>query len=338
MGLVENTDIAVEDSVESEVLELTDREIAIAQGEDPDAIAVDDVVGSDVSLVDQVADELLGDAKPVEKADEVVADESAYSEEITGKAKSLGLSDDDVKAFGSEAALRLHVSLLERIEGLAAKAPVEDAKVEPAEEESGAVSATLIDLSLYDNDDLPEDERWDERSLAIPKALRREQEIRVQLQEQVKSLLEAEQARVTRQVEDTFHGTVDSLGDDIFGRSRDEYGRTAKLTDDQFANRTKLYKEVDTLAAALQEKAAREGKPVDLTWDEVVEKARVTAFGIPKGSKSEALRKQSASRRPVSTSASAQRHIPRDDSAESIAELPELKAFWDKAQRENGNI
>jgi hypothetical protein len=330
------SDVAVEESVESEVLELTEREIAIAQGEDPDAVALDDVVDSDVSVVDQVADELLGDAKPEEKKAEAV-EPPKYSEAITGKAKSLGLSDEDVEAFGSEAALRLHVSLLERIEGLSATKAVDEVKTESAEEKVEPTQDELIDLALYEGEDLPEDEKWDDRSLAIPRALRREQEARIQLQEQVKSLLEAEQARVTRQVEDTFHSTVDTLDDGTFGRSRDASGRVVKLSDEQFANRTKLYKEVDLLASALQEKAVREGKPVELTWEEVVEKARVTAFGSPKVSKAEALKKQSASRRPVSTSASAQRQIPKDDSPESIAELPDIKALWDKFQRENGN-
>lgn len=336
MSFETESDVAVEESVDSEVLELTEREIAIAQGEDVDATALDDVVDSDVSLVDSVADELLGDEKPAEKEAPVSSD--VYSQEITDKAKSFGLSDDDVKAFGSETALRLHVSLLERIEGLKVEKPAEDVKAEVvAEQQPDTVSDDLIDLALYEGEGLDEDEKWDDRSLAIPRALRREQEIRIQLQEQVKSLVEAEQARVTRQVEDTFHSTVDTLDDGTFGRSRDSSGRVVKLSDEQFANRTKLYKEVDLLASALQEKSVREGKPVELTWEEVVEKARVTAFGSPKVSKAEALKKQSASRRPVSTSASAQRQVPKDDSAESIAELPDVKALWDKFQRENGN-
>jgi hypothetical protein len=330
---------------EAEVIELTQREIAIARGEDPDE-SPETVVEEESLAEEPVVDE--------PQAEAAVEDVPSISDEIIGKAKVFGLSDDDIKNFGNERSLQLHVQLLEKIESLAgASKPVDDDAAE-AEAETDApiigdsASDDLIDLSIYDGtaDGMDESEAWDERSLAIPKALRREQELRIETQKQlegvlneVKRLSAYEAEREQQRISDNFHTAVDQLGDRSLGSSRDEYGRPVRLTEAQIKLREKLFEEVDTLAGTLQEKAKRNGQSFDLSWEEAVEKARVTAFGAPKSSdktRSEALKKQSAQRRPVSTSAAANRRVASDDSPESIANSPEIVAFWERAQQANG--
>jgi len=331
--MTEELDTSTIDAAADEIIELTSREIAIAQGEDPDAV------------VDEVADEaevVGGEAEEVEPVKEDVV-ESIHSDEMIGKAKALGLSDEDLADFGTEGSLRRYVESLEKIQGLSATKVDDDKPVEvvdePVAEEKPADE--LIDIAAYEDD-------WDERSLAIPKALRREQELRIEAQKQLESikgeverLSSLETQRLHEASINKFHDAVDSIEDELFGSSRDERGRIAVLTPQQVENRTKLFQEVDTLAAAMDEKSKKSGEPMKLTWDEVIEKARVLAFGSPKAArkpdKSEALKAQSASRRPVGTSAGASRRVAVDsDSPEAIANSPEVVAMWDRFQRENG--
>jgi hypothetical protein len=315
----------IEVPITDESMELTDREIAILNDEDPD------LIGTEVEeAVEPVAEEVETESEVAEEAEPV----AIHSEEAITKAKSLGLSDEDLVDFASERSLQRHIALLERLEGLSAT----KADPEPVVDSGVVVDAEgLLDVSVYEAED------WDEKSLAIPKALRQEQELRKQLQAEVQRLVEIESRREQEATVSKFHEAVDVLNDtELFGRSRDEGGRSAKLTDAQIKNRNKLFQEVDTLAAVYAKDAEKAGKKLDLTWEEVVEKARVVVFGASKAakpSKAEALKNQSATRRPVSKTAAASRsRVADDDSPESLANSPEIVAMWERFQRDNGVV
>lgn len=320
----------IEVPITDESMELTDREIAILNDEDPDAI-----VAEVEEAAEPVAEEVETETETVEEEQPV----AIHSEESVTKAKSLGLSDEDLTDFTSERSLQRHIALLEKLEGLSAAKVADDPvdSEEPVAKEAPVDG--LIDPSVYEEAD------WDEKSLAIPKALRQEQELRKQLQAEVQRLVEIESRREQEATVGKFHEAVDVLDDEaLFGRSRDEYGRSAKLTDVQVKNRNKLFQEVDTLASVLTEKAKKAGQEVNLTWDEVVEKAKVSAFGAGKAStgksRAEALKSQSATRRPVAKTASASRTrvAADDDSPEVIANSPEIVAMWERFQRDNGVV
>jgi len=89
-------------------LELTEREVAIAQGRDPDEITTDETPEVETSVEDTVDEEVA--SEPSSEP----AEETWINAEITELADSYGFTGEDMKLFESEAEFRRAGMLFDR--------------------------------------------------------------------------------------------------------------------------------------------------------------------------------------------------------------------------------
>jgi len=322
--------------------ELTPEEMLLAEapyggGPVPEATS-DDTDDSDVEDQEQETTEGADDDGSVEgeaaggkeSASEknTEAEARAFDEADIERAKAIGLEDDDLKDFGSPKALRRYLDLEEKVAFLTAGKPDGDST-----DEGKQSLDELLKLELYDGtDEAYSDEPFDDRSLGIARAVRREQELRIAAQKKLEGLEQFVSQLQHERIITQFSDAVDALSNPSLGEARDSRGRMVALSNAQIEARTQLFAEVEKIAADQQKK----GK-TSLTWEETVAEAS-NRLGVvkskPAAAKSDALRKQSAARRPISSGSASARASSRDRdderTADEIADDPALVAWWDK--------
>jgi|MDSZ01.2.fsa_nt_gb hypothetical protein len=336
---------------EEQSVSLSDREIAIAKGEDPDQVVEES----------EVAEEQESEPVAEDSQSEIteVAEESSQSEEASDQeqeapqdpfslgdrklAERYGFTEVDIQKFGTPEALHHALEIIDRSNASSqrsedsldsSESPVSDsAEDAAAKSEGGTLSELLgyekLDVSKFEDSDEP----YDEETLTLVKHVRKTED----MLERITGMLVQNE---TSQNDQIFHDTLDSYPD-LYGNSIKD-GVVQKL-DDKFQDARQAVKDqAEIIYAGI---VAKKGAipPVN----QIIEQAVMAVHGKQVSSKpetsgkSEKLKKQSAKRRsPGSTSASSRRQAEEIDptSAESIARHPEIEALWRRSQEASGAV
>ena len=334
---------AEENSVDQPVV-LTEREEAIARGDDPDQPAEelqDDVSEAVSEDSPEESSQQLED--PVEEPVEETQPVDAFSLGDRKLAARYGMSEEDIQKFGSPEALHHALDMLDRTGAKSessedsedstespASGLVEDAA---ADSGGGALSEILgfekLDVSRYENSEDP----FDEDTLTLVKHVRKTEDLLEKLTGMIVQTETSKNAEI-------FHDTLDEYPE-LYGVSLKD-GVAQKLDSGYEEARQAVRDQAEVIYAGI---VARKGDvpPVN----QIIEQAIMAVHGKQLGSssskpdKSEKLKRQSSKRRsPGSTAASSRRQAADIDptSAGSIAKHPEIEALWRKAQEANGAV
>lgn len=334
-----NTEVAsAEESVQTDEpqVTLTDREIAIAKGEDPDAEPVQEEVE---------AEETQQEPEAVEQVDEVVEEEEpavdAFSLGDRKLAARYGLSEEDLQKFGSPEALHHALDLFDKTGAKvgqsedSAESPAENsAEDAAAEDKGGALSELLgfekLDVSKYEKSEDP----YDEDTLELVKHVRKTEDLLEKLTSAITATQTADNAT-------TFHDMLDKYPD-IYGSTMKD-GEPVKIDSKFEAARQAVVDQAETIYAGI---VARKGQVPPI--NKIIEQAMMAVHGKsltadkPKApTKKDNLKKQSSMRRSVGSAATNKKRQAADidpSDARSIAKHPDLDALWRKAQEENGAV
>lgn len=349
----------------AEVMELTPREIAIASGEEPDqedllrsvagdAVKDDGEEGGkdapDISFPSDGEEKKDQEAPAGEAAEESAEEtESWVDDQSRQLAESYGMSAEELAEFKSpEEFARAAVFLDKHLISLAPKAAVQPPAEVPAGKPAEQPPVGKFDLDVQKFIDAD----YDEHTIELVKAHKALAEEHSQLQQSVgqfRQQVEADQQRATL---NNFHDVVDTMEEDLFGRSltsgSDGSDRlVVKLSEAHESARQKLYETMDALAAGIAAKAAQSGRPAELPPASVlIHRAKQVAFGEELRKRSirefqEKVAAQSKRRRPAAgrsrpASAPPKAQDGNRDEVADIADHPEVVKLWNKFQEENG--
>lgn len=317
-------------------MELTERELAIAEGKDPEVKdetpATEVVEESKVSGEQEAAQE---EAQAEEPADEVTDDGSTEAppetwvdtdQELIGA--TYGLSREDLEQFSSKEDFARAVRLLDR---------VKPAKTEPAKEEPAKTEAELLDEEKfkkagYDEDTIEVIRRYN--------ALAKEQQELRSWREQVEARHAAEiQSREIA----SFHAMVDSMDESRYGRVTSKDGSYQDIKASQDENRRRLFDSAQRYISDLQARASRNGVEFKMPSPKAILEA-AEAYEFRDELKTQTVQKikeQSKTRRPVASSPPPARRaaLPKNPTTEELAHYyanaPEIKKLWDEMVQEN---
>lgn len=317
-----------------ETLELTDREKAIAAGdevpeedtvveentpdtedsppEDPENKDEHDAgAGADAgSEHEEPADEEVGEPEAGKDAD----DASWIDDDARELAASYGLDEEDLQRFGSaeqfEAAAVLFDKQLSKKPDT--KIPDADEGGKEADGKAAKDGGQEADLSKVSDDEILDVEKFKEagygpdeiklieshnRMVEDRKALRAElDDVKSFVEEQRKAVQEQSQAAVIND----FHDAVDTLDKGTFGRSLDDGGAEVDLSKGHTKNRERLFGAVETIVRGIVAKAEDRGKEPNLPSMKVLVK-RAAALEFGDEIRNRNVRTQSSRRRAAGT-------------------------------------
>lgn len=304
----------------SSALELTEREIALAQGLDPDDVGavmneVGDDGGSDVSDA--------GEADATDGDDGKDADASSWiTDDVKALASTYGLGDADLADLDSEADFLRVARVMERRKVASDAAPTKTPDIVSGDEPAKADDVPTIDVQKYI------DAGYDEETVALARVAAAMQQqlgkIAPAFEQQQKAFAEEQHRRTAEE----FHRVADELG---------RYGEHAKMSAADDAKRKRLWEAAAVVATDLAA-GGREPPPLKT----ILQRAEIVAFGdeIMAERKAELAKKvksQSSRRRPVgraTTSPGVKRVLPgeADDPVAAIMATPDMQKFL----KENG--
>lgn len=317
-------------------IKLTDREVAIAKGEDPDDVVVEVVSDEPVETPqDDPVDDPVSELEAAADPEDWVDNDAKYL------AASYGLGEDDLKAFSSMDDLRKHTYLIDKQiydEAAAGQKAGEEAKSTEKQKPAETAETTgedLIDPQKY------ADDGYDDETVKLAKALRRQQEVNQENQKLLQEIngwrqgFEEQMAQQEMvQVTNEFHRAIDMLGDDRLGRAYDESGSVAELSKEVHSQREKVWEAMKVLENGIYARAKEKGTAAAIPpRDILVQRAYQLAF--PEAVKTKARQRtietakaQSAKRRPVGNQgATRTRSVePLDDN--SLAKHPDIEQWW----------
>lgn len=312
-------DLALGSEESSGGMELTDREVAIAAGENPDSVgegmeeAQDEAHEDSTEEADSTeAVEEEGGAAEVDGTD---AADTWVNDDIKALAEMYGISEDGLATFDSEGEFRKFASLMDKY------AAGDKAKEEPAAEETSEATDDDLDPKKFEEDG------YDENTVKIVDTLVKSKATVTQLVDRI-AKLESMLEESSKQQETTLlHRAIDEIG----GR----FGSGGSLTDEQKAARDKLLESAEIVKQSLEK---RGDKVVNASV--LLRRAELLAFGDEiiaeeaakaKEAFAEKVKKQSAKRRPVgrNTKPPARQALGEaDNPVKAIANSPELVEFW----------
>lgn len=325
-------------------IQLTDREIAIAEGRDPDAPEEIESPVADVEdeSFDQPADEVAEQvAPPAEPA------APWYSDSDRQYAEGHGLSEWHLQQFNSREDFRRAASLLDataasRQSAPAKAAPEPPAAAEPVEEEyidepvvNGKINVEWYRRNDYDDGTVKAMEAqraWQDKI----EASFAEQETRAQEQQRL-----AEEAESQRQI-NAFHEAADALRPDFYGRSIDDHGNVNRLTPEQEKRREVLFDEVYWLSQRIAYEQQRStGRVAIPSWSTLIKQAEPRAFGeeLNRKTREQQLADAKAQARTIrpaagSVGAGTARRTSTTPKTENVAEIaqdPDVIEAWNRA-------
>lgn len=332
-------------STESEAVVLTDREIAIAKGEDPDNPPE---VESSIDTEPEAEQEQEVVEEPQEEAEEVANEQEEDSKHVFSLgdkrlAARYGLTDDDLEKFGSSEALHHALDLFDKAGTSLNKSSEKESTESPAEvsaedaaagDEGGALSDSVLgfeklDVSKYEKADDP----YDKDTIELVKHVRKTQDM-------LERIVNASQTQASNANADKFHDMLDAHPD-IYGATMQD-GKPVKIDGKYESARQAVKDQAETIYAGI---VARKGNipPVE----KIIEQAMMAVHGKDLTSKgkvtdrAEKLKKQSSKKRSVGSSATTRKRNQAESDptdAKSIARHPDIEAFFRKAQEENGAV
>jgi hypothetical protein len=367
----DNKDVKVVETVttpvEGTLAPLTPREIAIAQGKDPDAVQEEPEHGQESEEGQENAQVLASEGRAGTEAQGGEEGSSGnglreptgetevsrwVTPEVVAMAESYGLSQDDLDDFESEADFRRMTRLADR--SLMNAASQRDqyqkylaqqqalqrqpAPVAPAPVEQIPDDETLANNG-YDEDyiRLARNTRAMQQELAAVKQF-------VAGQQRVNAVQEHTQ-RLTR-----FHDAVDELSPERFGRTIDKEGNLVPLDPKHNEAREKLYNAADAMLREMTVRSRQAGVPPRVPpLSVLLRRAEQSIFAKEirdeeRQAFQQRVSEQSRRRRPAAGRPRVG-PVPRMgdggggeevDPVKAIANHPSLVAWWNKTQEENG--
>lgn len=305
-----------------EAVELTEREILIAQGEDPDDVRIDDAPQGEAEPDGPVEEQ---DAPSDPPGDDPPEPQAWHSADDLALAKKYGLDETDLALFEDRKDFRRWA--LDRVGKAEPQADSDDD--EPAAETDDDQPVTKdgkVNVEYYKAND------YDDATVAAMVALRKQQDdMERLLQSQQQQYSQAEEAQFAA----AFHDAADSLGKDFYGDST-----KGQLSPEAAQRREALYDAAEMRAQYIAQRQQREGKPISIPpLADLLKEAEAIAFPERKSAAKPnlaAARQQAARIRPAggSPGASPGRKVttPDSDDPEVIANDPELVAIWERSQ------
>lgn len=306
-------------------IELTEREILLAQGEDPDNRSVDAEIEGAPVTEDPPAEEETVEEQEV----------SWITDADRNRAKSYGLDPEDVDAYESREQFGKVLKALDKAASRKAPSKTDPTADDPADDDDeDAVDDSKpltadgkINVAYYKAND------YDEGTIAAMEVARKQQDVVEKQQQYLDSLqTQNEQAEYARHLNE-FMDAADALRPDFYGVST-----KGTLSREYAQRRSDLYDATLLVAQHIAAQQERAGKPVTVPpVAELVKRAELLAFGdsLPKSQQTaEKAKAQAAKIRPVGNVAGARRTATRkstDDPVE-IANDPDVVAAWDRAQ------
>lgn len=364
------------DEQQTDTIELTDREIAIAEGQPEDVIneasdllpkriekADDDAAPTAESgdTAESVDDEAVVDASDAEPADETDDDdaseedagdaedktETAFSEDDFALGESYGLSREEVEELGSKEVLEkvgraLSKQFLTKPKETPPTAqPKDEAKPDPPKAEEGkdeeAETLEGLDLTKIDL------EGYDDVTKSAFKAIDSLQKDIANLKaerEEMKSQASQAQDQQNQELFEKFNRQLDELDSEFYGQQyKTEAGGPVRISADAEKRRVELAEAIDTLYAGY-ESTGRTPPPLETLIRDahaITFRDRVSEVAVK--SKKGRLKKQAARRQAVGNRVSAKpRQAPLDDEEADIQRiLEETEDAYNAMLEENGN-
>lgn len=316
---------------------LTERELAIAAGLDPDLVTVETTerategkeapqTASPSAKADPTPPETAEVAQPTASAQDASAAEGGteaapaeggwITPQILSQARAYGLSDADVQGFEDQEAFDRAAVLFDRFLVSSAKPEEEKpaekppARVQPAAQETAPAAAAPANTPEGEFD--PEyyvKEGYDAATVNMAKALKAQMERTAELQRQLESVAKGQQKAAEADKTEKgrfFHDVVNTMDADLFGRTVDENGKPRKLTTAEEACRQKLwYTASDLMSASIRAARARGEEPDTSDLAGYLARAKRIAFAEELAAKKqrefqEKVVAQSKRRRPAS--------------------------------------
>ena len=330
--MADERDEAVEGVAAEAALELTDREIAIAQGLDPDNVPVakaeevveEAAVGEGDDGGSDVSDAGEADAKDGEDGGKEAAAASTWvTDDVKALAGTYGLLDVDLADLESEGDFLRLARVLER------RKPAAGGEAKPAEPVAKPDAAPEVKPAESAKGDVPKidpqkyiDAGYDEETVALARAAAKMQEQIDRLVPSFERQQKAFEAEQHRRTTEEFHQVLDDMG---------RYGKSAKLTEADDGKRKRLWEAAAVVAKDIQANG-REPPPLKT----LLQRAEIVAFGDEimaerKAELAKRVKSQSSRRRPVgrATTNPGKRVLPgeADDPVAAIMASPDIQKF-----------
>jgi hypothetical protein len=352
------------EAVESESVELTEREIALAQGLDPDTVGseastenrdgagevTDDAASSTPADQDESTAESVG--QPV-KDDGAIGTPDGGTEaaepavpawikdEHRELAKSYGITADDLQDFGSEQEFRRVGRMIDK-QFAAQAAPVET----PAPQQAVQPKAPATDNVSVTRPDLDPDKfkaaGYDDEVLNVVKFAKEREAEFAKLQERLESQERANQEAEYRRTYETLEATYDSMDGRRYGRRANKDGSQRELSRGERESRDRVNQAANTLAAGIIH-TGKQLPPIGillqraeaLTFAEDIraEERRKVQAAITDQSK---RRRPVAGQRPVKAAARSGKPTTMNEYAAEVANSPAVVKAWNDAQEAAG--
>lgn len=306
------------------VEELSEREIAIAQGMDPDLTPTEPAqepeeeeagtaeVGQDAEVADEQPD-----------GDKEVA--TWYGDDDLELAGTYGLSADDLEVFASKDEFAKVTRLLDKAQTW------KQAKEPDPEPETSAENLT----NSEEQDDFALDPDkyveagYDDETVNLVRYTKRLHDELSEVRSRLAAQEKEQQERQERDFIDAFHNTVDSMDEELFGRS-------AKMTDSANENRKKLFETAVEIHSTLAAQGRAPSLPV------LLRRAEAVAFGEQilererKNLKAELAEQSRRRRRVAGATRPRGAPAPAAKGDDDIVNHPEIVAAWERMQEEAG--
>lgn len=346
--------MAIETAEQTEEIKLTDREIALTQGIDPDTIQSEQPGTEAGTDAEAVAESTGGGTEAANKTPE---EKPWYDDSDREYAAAYNLTDDDLKGFSNREELRRAGTIFDRNELAAVKKAEQETQAKVEEKKPEAI-APVPDPNDIDPEEYAK-AGYDEHTIKIAKALKAEREARKAkdtefeslnkrvtefiAQEERKQAIFQHQAKVSQ-----FDDIVDTLDERLFGRSLTKDGRLAQMGKDHFESRKKLFEVVQDLQEVRERRANASGQRFNTPMRVLVEQAAQIAFAEEFKKQAEQkraseLKAQSQRRRPVAahrTPAPTGNPITKPDPHDEVARLMAdsgNKALYETMKEESGH-
>ena len=321
-------DLGVDEGAQDENMTLTDREISIARGEDPETAGeLEEDATEEADGMDAVEEE--DGASEAEGKD---ADSSWVNDDVKKLAESYGIGEEGLSAnFQNESEFRRFAAMLskygveqqgEQPESEQASEPAHDEAHDEAHEEAH----DSLDPKWF------EENGYDEQTVKIVDTLVKSEALVQQLTDRI-GKLEGMLEESGKQQETAL---LERAIDDIGGR----FGSSGSLSDEQRTARDKLLEAAEVVKQSLEKRGE-----TTVTAATLLRRAELLAFGDEilaeegaraKEALAEKVKKQSAKRRPVgrNTKPPVRRELPgeAEDPVKAIANSPEVLEFWNSLE------
>lgn len=282
-------------------LELTQREIAIAQGDDPDEFGAGVYDDLDTDQETQVT-EAAGDDSDV-ASEETVSDDPDVSSQDDGAGDDSGDEPadwitDDLKELGSSYGLtpeRMREAFRDAGHFRQQARDYDRGLVERNRQSSyGSGAQSGAEKSGADapagaadkGDEIPLDPEWfreqgyDDATLALVARLKAQQDALDQINPFLQGLQQQQAAERQQREEQEFHDVLDRMSPDRYGRVKSESGEIVQLPEFSLENRRRVYQAVKTIEQEIAALARAEGREPQLPpRDVLVKRAELYLFG-----------------------------------------------------------